>query len=95
MWGAVRYRHTFSYDDCNMVQSIAIDHKHPPSSYRTGTVMRRAMIYDATCHTLTPGAADKKYPPSVDKDYRNWINELMHTSGGHPEPVQQLVILRL
>ena len=28
MWGAVRYRRTFSYDDCNMVQSIAIDHKH-------------------------------------------------------------------
>ena len=35
MWGAVRYRRTFSYDDCNMVQSIAIDHKHPPSAYRT------------------------------------------------------------
>ena len=36
MWGAVCYRRTFSSDDCNMVQSIAIDHKHPPSSYRTG-----------------------------------------------------------
>ena len=24
-----------SYDDCNMVQSIAIDHKYSPSSYRT------------------------------------------------------------
>ena len=35
MWGAVRYRRTFSYDDCNMVQSIAIDHKYSPSSYRT------------------------------------------------------------
>ena len=35
MWGAVRYRRTFSYDDCNMVQSIAIDHKYTPSSYRT------------------------------------------------------------
>ena len=35
MWGAVRYRRTFSYDDCNMVQSIAIDHKYSPSAYRT------------------------------------------------------------
>ena len=35
MWGAVRYRRTFSFDDCNMVQSIAIDHKYSPSSYRT------------------------------------------------------------
>ena len=34
MWGAVRYRRTFSYDDCNMVQSIAIDHKYSPLSYR-------------------------------------------------------------
>ena len=54
--------------------------------YRRMTVMRRAMIYDATCHTLTPGAADNMYPPSVDRDYRNWINALMHASGGHPEP---------
>ena len=30
MWGAVRYRRTFSYDDCNMVQS-----KYSPSTYRT------------------------------------------------------------
>ena len=35
MWGAVRYRRTFSYDDCNLVQSIAIDHKYSPSTYRT------------------------------------------------------------
>ena len=35
MWGAVRYRRTFSYDDCNMVQSIAIDHKYAPSTYKT------------------------------------------------------------
>ena len=35
MWGAVRYRRTFSYDDCNMVQSIAIDHKYSPSAYKT------------------------------------------------------------
>ena len=35
MWGAVRYRRTFSCDNCNLVQSIAIDHKYSPSSYRT------------------------------------------------------------
>ena len=27
MWGAVRYRRTFSYDDCNMVQSISHCHR--------------------------------------------------------------------
>ena len=32
MWVAVRYRRTFSYDDCNLVQSIAIDHKYSPST---------------------------------------------------------------
>ena len=26
----------FSSDDCNLAQSIAIDHKHPSSTYRTG-----------------------------------------------------------
>ena len=35
MWGAVRYRRTFPYDDCNMAQSIATDHKYSPSAYRT------------------------------------------------------------
>ena len=35
MWGAVRYRRTFSYDDCNLAQSVAIDHKYSPSAYRT------------------------------------------------------------
>ena len=35
MWGAIRYRRMFSYDDCNMVQSIAIDHKYSPSAYKT------------------------------------------------------------
>ena len=40
MWGAVRYRRTFSYDDCNMVQSIAIDHKYFPSSYRTKALVQ-------------------------------------------------------
>ena len=61
--------------------------------HRLMTVMRRAMIYAATCHTtLTPGAADNVYPPSVDRECRGWISEFMHASGGHPEPVQQLVI---
>ena len=35
MWGAVRYRRTFSSDDCNLVQSVAIDRKYSPSAYRT------------------------------------------------------------
>ena len=35
MWGAVRYRRTFSSHDCNLVQSVAIDHKYSPSAYKT------------------------------------------------------------
>ena len=35
MWGAVKYRRTFSADSCNMVQSVAIDHKKSPSVYQT------------------------------------------------------------
>ena len=50
------------------------------------------MIFDATRHTLTPGAANNRYPPSVDSQYREWINELLHIPGKHPNPVQQLVI---
>ena len=60
--------------------------------YRLMTVMRRAMIYKATCHTLSPGAADNMYPRSVDKEHRDWINELMHTSGGPSESVDQLIL---
>ena len=40
------------------------------------------MVYKATCHTLSPGAADNMYPRSADKEHRDWINELRHTSGG-------------
>ena len=49
------------------------------------------MIYKATCHTLSPGAADNMYPRSVDKEHRDWIYELMHTSGGPSESVGQLI----
>ena len=35
MWGAVKYRRTFSADSCNIVQSVAIDHKASPSVYQT------------------------------------------------------------
>ena len=42
------------------------------------TVMRRAMIYKATCHSLTPGADDNMYPRSVDREHRDWINALQN-----------------
>ena len=35
MRGAVKYRRTFSADSCNMVQTVAIDHKKSPSVYQT------------------------------------------------------------
>ena len=59
---------------------------------RLMTVIRRAMIFDATCHMLTPGAANNIYPPSVDNQCGTWINELLHIPGAHPNPVQQLDI---
>ena len=50
------------------------------------------MIYKATCHSLTLGAADNMYPHSVDREHRDWINALVHTSGGPSEPVDELVL---
>ena len=45
MWGAVCYRQTFSSHDYNVVQSIAIDHKHPSSTYRTGMpILYRVLV---------------------------------------------------
>ena len=41
---------------------------------------------------MSPGAADNMYPPSADKKHRDWINELMHTSGGPTESVDQLIL---
>ena len=35
MWGAVKYRRTFSADSCNSAQSAATDHKKTPSVYQT------------------------------------------------------------
>ena len=74
MWGAVRYRRTFSYDDCNMVQSIAIDHKYSPSAYRTtvpihsGRGFFKEFWYDPqaldTAHWLCDSFADFIAPVS-------------------------------
>ena len=35
MWGAVKYRRTLTAEFCNIVQSVAIDHKKSPSTYQT------------------------------------------------------------
>ena len=43
------------------------------------TVTRRKMLYEATCHSLTPGGIENMYPPAADKKHRDWINELMFT----------------
>ena len=50
------------------------------------------MLFEATCHTLTPGSANKLYPVYLDTQYRGWINELLHVPGGHPNPAQQLIV---
>ena len=49
------------------------------------------MIYKATCHTLTPGAADNMYPLSMDREHRDWIN-VCTLQVGFQKPVDQLVI---
>ena len=38
------------------------------------TVTRRKMLYEATCHSLTPGGIENMYPPSADKKHRDWID---------------------
>ena len=32
------------------------------------------------------------YPPAADQKHRDWINELMHTSGGPSDAVDQLIL---
>ena len=63
-----------------------------PLVYSLMIVIRRAMISEATCHNLTPGALNNMYPPFVDAQYRSWINDLLHVPGGHSDPVLLLVI---
>ena len=75
MWGAVRYRRTFSSDSCNLVQSIAIDHKYSPSTYRTkmpihsGKGFFTEFCYDPqaldTAHWLCDSFADFIAPVSL------------------------------
>ena len=52
--------------------------------YRLMTVIRRAMVAQATCHELTAASLNSMYPPSVDEQYRAWIKDLIHVPGGHP-----------
>ena len=39
--------------------------------YRLMTVIRRAVLFEATCHTLTPGSDNNMYPASLDNQYRS------------------------
>ena len=49
---------------------------------RLMTVIRSAMVMQATCHELTPASVDSVYPRSVNAEYRVWINELIRAPGG-------------
>ena len=42
--------------------------------YRLMTVIRRRMLFAASCHSLTPAGIDNMYPPSIDEKHRAWIN---------------------
>ena len=55
------------------------------------TVMRR-MLYEASCHNLTPAGIENMYPSSRDKKHRDWINELMYTPGEPQDVVDQLIL---
>ena len=93
MWGAVRHRRTFSYDDCNMVQSIAIDHKYSPSTYRTkmpihsGNGFFTEFWYDpqalATAHWLCDTFADFIAPVSFV--LLSYINKMLCSFERHAQ----------
>ena len=50
------------------------------------------MLFDATCHALTPGVIENMYPKKIDDRHCEWIKDLIHAPGNHPGPVGQLVI---
>ena len=56
------------------------------------TVTRSRMLYEASCHNLTPAGIENMCPSSTDKKHRDWINELMSTPGGPQDAVDQLIL---
>ena len=59
---------------------------------RLMTVIRRAMLCSAACHTLSPGVINNMYPDKIDQKHRKWIKDLIHVQGSHPDPVGELVL---
>ena len=51
------------------------------------TVIRRRMLFAASCHTLTPAGIDNMYPPSIDEKHRAWIMDKMFTPCGPQDAV--------
>ena len=42
------------------------------------TVIRRAMVSEATCHDLTPASLNSMHPQNVDAQHRAWIKDVIH-----------------
>ena len=55
------------------------------------TVIRRRMLFAASCHSLTPAGIDNMYPPSIDEKHRAWIMDKMFTPSGPQDAVDQLI----
>ena len=53
------------------------------------TVMRRKMLFEASCHNLTPAGIENMYPSAIDKKHRDWIKSLMSTPGGPQDVVER------
>ena len=43
--------------------------------YKIMTVVRRAMLFDATCRDLTPKIIQNTYPEKIDDQHRDWIKD--------------------
>ena len=56
------------------------------------TVIRRRVLFEASCHSLTPAGIENMYPSAIDNKHRAWINDMMFTPCGPQNAVDQLIL---
>ena len=56
------------------------------------TVIRRRMLFEASCHSLTPAGIENMYPSAIDNKHRAWIYDMMFTPCGPQDTVDQLIL---
>ena len=52
------------------------------------TVMRRRMLFEASCHNLSPAGIENMYPSAIDKKHREWSKSLMSPPLGDHKMLQ-------